>query len=88
MNELESSGVKDQALIDNLKYMMEAGFTNFQVNKSLLMRNNNDVAVAINLLCNGMVTDSMFLGQQWETFWLSRFPLLREWIEIFSVNAY
>ncbi len=40
--------------------MMEAGFSNFAVNKELLKRNNNDLAVAFNLLCNGMVSESMF----------------------------
>jgi len=62
LNELEASGEKDQAVIDNLKYMAECGYFNFQVNKSLLQRNNNDLAVAMNLLCNGLVSDSMFVG--------------------------
>jgi len=61
MTQLEKE--KDLAMIENLKYMMETGFTNYQINKSLLQRNNNDLAVALNLLCNGIVSDSMFLQQ-------------------------
>jgi len=52
--------LKDPALIENLKYMMEVGYTNFQINFNLLKRNSNDLAIAINLLCNGIVSDSMF----------------------------
>ena len=36
------------------------GYTNFQINLSLLKRNNNDMIVAINAICNGMVSESMF----------------------------
>jgi hypothetical protein len=60
---LEKSGLnadKDKKVIENLKYMMEIGYTNFSVNLSLLRRNNNDLVVAINNLCNGLVSDSMF----------------------------
>lgn len=61
---MAKANIKEQALIDNLTYMMETGFTNFHVNYSLLKRNNNDLAVALNLLCNGIVSDSMFGAPQ------------------------
>jgi hypothetical protein len=58
---LEKLGqVKDAKLIENLKHFLEMGYTNFEVNLSLLRRNKNDLIVAMNMLCNGLVTDSMF----------------------------
>ena len=41
-------------------YMLEVGYTTFSVNFALLKRNNNDMVVAINNLCNGNVSESMF----------------------------
>jgi hypothetical protein len=58
LNELDSC--KEPQMIENLKYMLEMGYTNFPVNINLLRRNNNDLTIALNLLCNGMVTESMF----------------------------
>ena len=60
MKELEDAKLTDKALIDNLKYMMSIGYLNFRVNYNLLMRSNNDLVIAINKLCNNLVTDSMF----------------------------
>jgi hypothetical protein len=60
VEDMKKAQVKDAKMVENLVYMMETGFTNFQVNYSLLKRNNNDLAVAMNLLCNGIVSDSMF----------------------------
>jgi hypothetical protein len=40
--------------------MIDMGYSNFEVNHSLLRRNNNDLIMAINSLCNGLVSDSMF----------------------------
>ena len=57
---MEAQNIKDKKLLDNLKYMMEAGYFNFRVNYNLLLRNNNDLIVAMNNLCNNLVTDSMF----------------------------
>jgi len=50
----------DPKLVENLKYMMDMGYLNFKVNYNLLSRNNNDLIVAINKLCNNMVSESMF----------------------------
>jgi hypothetical protein len=60
LNELDSAKLTDSLLIENLKYMLDMGYTNFPVNLNLLKRNNNDLTIALNLLCNGMVSDSMF----------------------------
>jgi len=60
LKELEEAKVTDQKLIENLKYMMSIGYFNFRVNYNLLMRSNNDLVIAINKLCNNLVTDSMF----------------------------
>ena len=60
MDEIETMGITDQRLIENLKYMMDLGYLNFRVNYNLLTRNKNDLVVAINKLCNNIVTDSMF----------------------------
>lgn len=40
--------------------MMEMGYFNFTVNYNLLVRNKNDLVVAMNKLCNSIVTESMF----------------------------
>ena len=58
--ELENSNIKDNKLKENLMYMMEAGYYNFRINYNLLTRNKNDLIIAMNKLCNNMVTDSMF----------------------------
>jgi len=63
MDEIENMGITDQRLIENLKYMMDLGYLNFRVNYNLLTRNKNDLVVAINKLCNNIVTDSMFEGK-------------------------
>jgi len=63
LEDLQKANIKDLGLAENLKYMMEVGYTNFELNHQLLKRNNNDLAIAINLLCNGIVSDSMF-GEQ------------------------
>lgn len=60
MIQLENAKIKDLALVENLKYMMETGFTNFQVNFGLLNKHKNDLVVAMNCLCNGIVSDSVF----------------------------
>ena len=57
--EMAEANIKDQKLVDGLNYMMEAGYLNFKVNFNLLKRCNNDLVVAINNLCNGIVSDSM-----------------------------
>ena len=58
--ELENAKIKDAALKENLAYMLEAGFSNFSVNLNLLKRNKNDLTIAMNLICNNLVTDSVF----------------------------
>jgi hypothetical protein len=58
--ELNNSGIKDENLMNNLKYMMNMGYLNYKVNYNLLMRNNNDLIIAVNKLCNNIVTDTMF----------------------------
>jgi hypothetical protein len=60
MEELEKANISDQALVENMKYMMNMGYYNFTVNYNLLTRNNNDLVVAINKLCNSLVTESIF----------------------------
>jgi len=48
-------------LVYNMTYMLDMGFSNFEVNLNLLKRNNNDLVTAINSLENGIVTESMFM---------------------------
>lgn len=55
--------VKDPKVAENMKYILEMGYTNFEVNMSLLQRNKNDLITAINSLCNHLVTESMFNAQ-------------------------
>ena len=57
---MDNAQIKDGSIIENLKYMLDMGYTNFTVNYQLLIRNNNDLTVALNLLCNNMVSDSVF----------------------------
>jgi hypothetical protein len=58
--ELKAANVTDKALYDNLTTMGDAGYYNFRLNYNLLNRNKNDLVVAMNKLCNFMVSDSMF----------------------------
>lgn len=58
------SQVKDPKVVENLQYIYDMGYTNFEVNLSLLKRNNNELIIAINHLCNGIVSESMFQQQQ------------------------
>jgi hypothetical protein len=54
--------LKEKKYVENLTYILESGFTNFEVNLNLLKRNNNDLGIVINNLCNGSnITDSMFI---------------------------
>jgi beta-galactosidase/beta-glucuronidase len=47
---------------DNLIFILENGFTNFEVNLNLLKRNNNDLSIVIKNLCNSCnITESMFI---------------------------
>jgi len=64
--EIKNSGIKDTSVVENLRYMMNMGYLNFTINYNLLMRNNNDLVVAINKLCNNIVSESMF-EMQWTT---------------------
>lgn len=66
LEELEKSNLKDKELEENMKYMMNMGYLNFRVNYNLLMRNNNDLVISINKLCNNLVTDSIFEAK-WNT---------------------
>jgi len=60
VQELEAANIQDELLLSNLKQMMEMGYYNYKVNYNLLVRNNKDLIVAINNLCNHIVSDSMF----------------------------
>jgi len=62
LEELAKANLKDKALEENMKYMMNMGYLNFRVNYNLLTRNGNDLVVSINKLCNNLVTDSIFEG--------------------------
>jgi len=54
--------LKEKKYAENLNFILEYGFSNFEVNLSLLKRNNNDLNIVINNLCNGTnITDSMFI---------------------------
>jgi len=52
--------ITDSNLANNLIYILDMGYSNFEVNLNLLKRNNNDLVITINSLCNGLVSDSMF----------------------------
>jgi hypothetical protein len=58
--EMKEANITDAKLIENLEYMMSIGYMNFRVNYNLLTRSNNDLVVAVNKLCNNLVSDSMF----------------------------
>ena len=60
MEELVLADIQDALLLENMKQMMEMGYFNYKVNYNLLVRNNRDLIVAINNLCNNIVSDSMF----------------------------
>lgn len=60
LKELEAAQIKDKLYVENLMYMMNMGYYNFRVNFNLLTRNNNDLIIAVNKLCNHMITDSIF----------------------------
>jgi hypothetical protein len=60
MQELTAANIQDQTYVQNLEYMMNMGYLNFRVNFNLLTRNNNDLVIAVNKLCNNMVTESIF----------------------------
>ena len=56
------SALKEKKFAENLTYLLDAGFSNFEVNLNLLKRNNNDFGIVINNLCNGTnITESMFI---------------------------
>jgi len=63
MEELQKSGIKDKTMVENLTFMMNMGYLNYRVNYNLLVRNKNDMVMAINSLCNNFVTDSIFEGK-------------------------
>jgi len=58
--ELANANIYDASYVQNLEYMMNMGYLNFRVNFNLLTRNNNDLVIAVNKLCNNMVTESIF----------------------------
>jgi hypothetical protein len=58
--QVKLAAIKDSKLAQALKDMAECGYNNFELNMQLLMRNNCDVVIAINKLCNGLVSESMF----------------------------
>jgi hypothetical protein len=53
--------IKDMKLKENMIQMLEMGYNNFEVNLNLLKRNANDLIAAVNSLCNGLVSESMFM---------------------------
>lgn len=59
MQELEEANIIDLELKSKLNTMMDMGYFNYKVNYNLLLRNKKDVVVAVNNLCNGMVSESM-----------------------------
>jgi hypothetical protein len=52
--------LKEKQYANNLKQLLDMGCSNFEVNLNLLKRNGNDLVAAVNKLCNGQVTESMF----------------------------
>jgi hypothetical protein len=58
--EIKEAHITDPKMLENLDYMMSIGYMNFRVNYNLLMRSGNDLVIAVNKLCNNLVTDSMF----------------------------
>lgn len=61
--ELEAANIQEALLLQNLKEMGEMGYYNYKVNYNLLIRCKLDLVVAMNNLCNNMVSDSIF--QAW-----------------------
>jgi len=53
-------GIKDEKLAENLRTCLDMGYANFEINLEMLRRNQNDIVLAMNSLCNGLVTESMF----------------------------
>jgi len=54
--------LNEKKYADNLIFILENGFTNFEVNLNLLKRNNNDLSIVINNLFNSSnITESMFI---------------------------
>ena len=51
--------VKNRKICEGLKYMFDAGYTNFEINHRLLTKANGDMIVAMNDLCNNNITESM-----------------------------
>jgi len=64
LQKLDSLNEKKYA--DNLIFILENGFTNFEVNLNLLKRNNNDLSIVINNLCNSRENnrDSVSSGER------------------------
>ena len=58
--DMEEANIKDAKMVENLFVIREAGYLNFKINHEMLKRNNNDIVIAINNLCNGIVSESMF----------------------------
>lgn len=75
------ASIKDQSVADNMRFIFEMGYINFDVNFNLLKKHGNDLAVVINSLCSESVSDSMF--QQWAT--LTNKISLYQWIELFAL---
>jgi len=75
MEELVKADIQDALLLENMKQMMEMGYFNYKVNYNLLVRNNRDLIVAINNLCNNIVSDSMFYDSK-GNYWYDITPLI------------
>ena len=56
---IQKLGRLEVNLKNNLMYLMEAGFMNLPINHALLLKNRNDLAIVMNLLCNEMMSDSV-----------------------------
>lgn len=52
--------VKDSKLHNALKDMFDIGYYNFELNQELLKRHKGNTIMALDALCNGFVTESMF----------------------------
>ena len=52
--------VKDNKIVENMMQLLDMGYSVFEVNLNLLNRNKNDLIMAVNNICNGNVTESMF----------------------------
>jgi hypothetical protein len=60
LTELEAANIDDALLLSNMRQMMDMGYYNYKINYNLLMRNNKDLVIAVNNLCNNIISDSMF----------------------------